>query len=267
LIRFSEPAPAKLNLALHVRGKLPDGRHRLETVFVFCTDGDLVEAQAADELSLTATGPFADKLLGENLVMKAAEELRVRARVEAGAALHLKKNLPIASGIGGGSADAAAALRLLTRLWKINPAHASEVAPQLGSDIPACLLSLSARGGGAGDDLTLLDDPAIAGTPVLLVNPHIPLSTAEVFARWGGEDRGPLGNWREGRNDLEAPAISLVPEIAGMLDWLRQQPGATFVRMSGSGATCFALFESEEARDATAVAAPEGWWRLATYLR
>jgi len=172
LIRFSEPAPAKLNLALHVRGKLPDGRHRLETVFVFCTDGDLVEAQAADELSLTATGPFSDKLLGENLVMKAAEELRVRARVEAGAALHLKKNLPIASGIGGGSADAAAALRLLTRLWKINPAHASEVAPQLGSDIPACLLSLSARGGGAGDDLTLLDDPAIAGTPVLLVNPR-----------------------------------------------------------------------------------------------
>ena len=267
MIRYSEPAPAKLNLALHVRGKLPDGRHRLETVFAFCTDGDVVEAEAADALSLSISGPFGDELFGENLIVAAAEALRKRAGVEAGAALHLKKNLPLASGIGGGSADSAAALRLLTRLWGIDPAHASAVAPKLGSDVPACLLSMSARGGGAGDELSLLDDPSIASTPALLVNPRMPLPTAEVFAGWDGIDRGPLGDWRDGRNDLEAAAICLVPEIGGVLDWLREQPGVTFVRMSGSGATCFALFESEDGRDWAAAAVPELWWHLATHLR
>jgi 4-diphosphocytidyl-2-C-methyl-D-erythritol kinase len=267
LIRYSEPAPAKLNLALHVRGKLADGRHRLETVFAFCVDGDLIEVEGGDELSLTVTGPFAEGLTGENLVMTAATALREHAGVEAGADLLLKKNLPVASGIGGGSADAAAALRLLTRMWAIDPAHASAVAPQLGSDVPACLLSLSAIGGGAGDQLTLLDDPTIAGTPVLLVNPRIPLSTAGVFAGWDGEDRGPLDDWRQGRNDLEMPAIALVPAIGELLDWLRGQPGASVARMSGSGATCFALFDDEVARDAAAAAAPERWWHLASVLR
>ena len=268
MIRFSEPAPAKLNLALHVRGQLPDGRHAIETVFAFCIDGDLLEAEAAGELALTIGGPFAEVLPAQdNLVLKAATALRDAAGIEGGAALHLKKNLPVASGIGGGSADAGAALRLLTRLWRIDPAHAAAVAPRLGSDVPACLLSMSARGSGAGDELALLDDPAIAGTPALLVNPRVPLSTREVFARWDGEDRGPLGDWRDGRNDLEAPAIALVPEIGAVLDWLRAQPGATFVRMSGSGASCFALFDSEAARDAAAAGVPEHWWHLATFLR
>ena len=269
MIRYAEPAPAKLNLALHVRGRLPDGRHRLETVFAFCTDGDMIEAEAGDDPSLSVEGPFAAQVsTGEdNLVLKAARALRDTANVEAGAALFLKKKLPVSSGIGGGSADAAAALRLLTRLWRIDPAHAAAVAPKLGSDVPACLLSLSVRGGGAGDELELLDDPGIAGTPVLLVNPRIPLSTAEVFARWDGEDRGPLGDWREGRNDLEAPATGMVPEIAEVLAWLRALPAVQFIRMSGSGATCFALFEGEEARDAAAASVPERWWRLATFLR
>ncbi len=267
MIRYSEPAPAKLNLALHVRGRLPDGRHRLQTVFAFCTDGDLLEAEAADSVSLTVSGPFADDLVGANLVEDAAASLRQAAGVRAGAALHLKKNLPVASGIGGGSADAAAALRLLTRLWRIDPAHAAAVAPRLGSDVPACLLSLTARGGGAGDEIALLDDPAIAGTPALLVNPRVPLSTGEVFAGWDGVDRGPLGDWREGRNDLEASARSLVPEIGEQQEWLRGQSGATFVRMSGSGATCFALFDSDAARDAAATAVPAHWWHLATVLR
>lgn len=264
---YSEPAPAKLNLALHVRGKLADGRHRLETVFAFCTDGDMVEAELADDLSLTVGGPFAGDLAGDNLVMKAATALRAAAKVATGAALHLKKNLPVASGIGGGSADAAAALRLLTRLWKIDPAHAAAVAPELGSDVPACLLSMSARGGGAGDELALLDDPSIAGTPVLLVNPRIPLSTGEVFAQWDGVDHGPLGDWREGRNDLQASAIQLVPEIGYVLDWLGDRDGAPCIRMSGSGATCFALFDGERARDAAAKAVPEHWWHLASQLR
>lgn len=267
MIRLSEPAPAKLNLALHVRGRRPDGRHEIETVFAFCTDGDRIEAAIADELTLSVCGPFVDGISGDNLVMQAAEALLARAGVAAGAMLILMKNLPVASGIGGGSADAAAALRLLTRLWHIAPAHAEAVAPAMGSDVPACLLSMTARGGGAGDELELLDDPDIAGTPVLLANPRVQLSTGEVFARWDGQDRGPLGDWRDGRNDLEAPAKELVPQIGEVLDWLRGRDGAEFARMSGSGATCFALFESEDARDVAAAAVPERWWHLATVLR
>lgn len=268
MTRYSEPAPAKLNLALHVRGKLPDGRHRLETVFAFCTDGDLVEAEAAEGISLTIGGPLANGLsTNDNLVSRAAEALRQAAQIEAGAALYLKKQLPVASGIGGGSADAAATLRLLTRLWRIDAAHAAAIAPRLGSDVPACLLSMAARGGGAGDELALLNDPSIAGRPALLVNPGVPLLTREVFARWDGVDRGPLGDWRDGRNDLEDPAIGLVPQIAEVLGWLRGRHGADFVRMSGSGATCFALFDSEAARDDATEAMPERWWHLATMLR
>lgn len=267
MTRYSEPAPAKLNLALHVRGRRPDGRHDIETLFAFCTDGDLVEAEAADDLTLSISGPFANDIADGNLVMKAAETLRARAGAAAGARLHLKKNLPVASGIGGGSADAAATLRLLTRLWRVDPAHATALAPVLGSDVPACLLSLTARGEGPGDELALTDDADIAGTPVLLVNPRIPLATGKVFARWDGVDRGPLGDWRDGRNDLEPSAVGLVPEIGDVLDWLRAQEGATVARMSGSGATCFALFASMADRDAAVGAVPGRWWRLATHLR
>ena len=268
-MRLSEPAPAKLNLALHVRGKLPDGRHALETIFAFCVDGDRIEAGPADDLSLTVSGPFADGLSIEddNLVMKAARQLAEAAGVQEGAAIALTKKLPIASGIGGGSADAAATLRLLTRLWNIDPQHAAHVAPSLGSDVPACLLSMTAIGTGAGDNLQLLQDSAISGTAVLLVNPGVALSTAEIFAAWDGVDRGPLGDWREGRNDLEAAARGLAPEIGGVIDWLGRQPGATFIRMSGSGATCFALFESEGDRDRAAASCPSNWWHLASFLR
>jgi 4-diphosphocytidyl-2-C-methyl-D-erythritol kinase len=123
------------------------------------------------------------------------------------------------------------------------------------------------RGEGAGDALTPIALPELSGTPVLLVNPRVPLSTAEVFAAWDGEDRGPLDDWRDGRNDLEAPAIVLVPQIGLVLAWLSAQAGANLVRMSGSGATCFALFDSEGSRDAAADAVPREWWRLATFLR
>jgi 4-diphosphocytidyl-2-C-methyl-D-erythritol kinase len=262
-------APAKINLALHVRGRMPDGRHRIETVFAFCTDGDRLSAESADDLSLTASGPFAAELpsSGDNLVLKAAEALRLAAGVSEGAAIRLEKRLPVASGIGGGSADAAATLRLLTSLWRIDPAHASAVAAKIGSDVPACLLSLSARGEGAGDEITQLDLRGISSAPILLINPRVQLSTAEVFAGWDGVDLGPLGDWREGRNDLEAPARAVVPQIETVLAWLSVQPGANFVRMSGSGATCFALFDSEEARDAAADRVPREWWRMATHLR
>jgi 4-diphosphocytidyl-2-C-methyl-D-erythritol kinase len=267
-MRLAEPAPAKLNLALHVRGKLPDGRHALETLFAFCTDGDRLEAEAGDDLTLAIGGPFADRLsTSENLVLDAANALRDSAGVATGARLYLTKSLPVASGIGGGSADAAAALRLLTRLWGIDPAHAASVAPRIGSDVPACLLSMTARGEGAGDALQLVQHPSIAGTPVLLVNPAVPLSTGAVFAAWDGIDRGPLEDWREGRNDLEEPALRLAPAIVDVLDWLKRQDGAVFVRMSGSGATCFALFDSKTQRDAAAEVCPLNWWQLATFLR
>jgi len=267
-MKLTEPAPAKLNLALHVRDKLSDGRHRIETIFAFCTDGDQISASASDELTLESTGPFASDLGDpeDNLVMKAAQALRDRARTDRGAALSLTKNLPVASGIGGGSADAAAALRLLTRLWGIDPSHATAVAPGLGADVPACLLSMSARGDGAGDDLQPVDLD-ISNTPVLLVNPRVALSTADVFGAWDGQDKGPLSDWRNGRNDLEDLAIKRAPLIGTVLAWLSIQTGANFVRMSGSGASCFALFDSEDARDQAEVAVPREWWKLATFLR
>jgi 4-diphosphocytidyl-2-C-methyl-D-erythritol kinase len=126
---------------------------------------------------------------------------------------------------------------------------------------------MASRGEGAGDELELIDDPAIGGTPVLLVNPRTALSTADVFAKWDGIDRGALGDWRISRNDLEAPARTLVSAIGDVLDWLETQPGANFLRMSGSGATCFALFGNEEQRDEAAAACPPHWWHLATFLR
>ncbi|MDQ3245961.1 MAG: 4-(cytidine 5'-diphospho)-2-C-methyl-D-erythritol kinase [Pseudomonadota bacterium] len=269
MISHREIAPAKLNLALHIRGRLPDGRHAIETIFAFCTDGDRLSAEGADEFSLEIAGPFAPELGqgDDNLVLRAARELRTEAGVSAGAAIRLEKQLPVASGIGGGSADAAATLRLLTSLWGIDPRHAQAVAPRLGSDVPACLLSLPSRGEGAGDVLTPIALPEISGKPVLLLNPRVTLATAEVFARFDGEDQGALEHWRYGRNDLEAAATSLVPQIAAVMAWLSAQPGAEFVRMSGSGATCFALFRSEEARDSTVDAVPREWWRLATHLR
>jgi 4-diphosphocytidyl-2-C-methyl-D-erythritol kinase len=269
LIPFREIAPAKLNLALHVRGKLPDGRHAIETVFAFCVDGDRLDAGHADDLSLEITGLFGGDLgaTDDNLILKAARELRNRADVDKGAAIVLDKRLPVASGIGGGSADAAAALRLLTAMWEIDPSHASAVAPGIGSDVPACLLSLPMRGDGAGDQLSPIDLSDVSGAPVLLVNPRVALSTVEVFAGWDGVDRGSLEDWRHGRNDLEPVALKLVPQIAAVLSWLSAQAGAEFVRMSGSGPTCFALFDSETSRDEATEAVPREWWRLATTLR
>lgn len=269
--RATEIAPAKLNLALHVRGRLADGRHRLETLFAFCTDGDRLDGwwdAEGEGMSLEIAGPFAGDLGdGPNLIEQAWEAMGARLGEAPGHTnFRLTKALPVASGIGGGSADAAAALRLMTALWSVDPAHAAEVAPTLGSDVPACLLSLTARGSGAGDELELID-AGVAGAPVLLVNPRVPLSTREVFSQWDGVDRGSLQDWRVGRNDLEAPARTLVPQIDTVLDWLDQQPGVTLARMSGSGATCFALFADDAARDEAAACCRPEWWHLATSLR
>ncbi|HEX8223307.1 MAG TPA: 4-(cytidine 5'-diphospho)-2-C-methyl-D-erythritol kinase [Allosphingosinicella sp.] len=275
-----ETAYAKLNLALHVRSREPDGYHRIETLFAFCEHGDTLSAAAADELSLEITGPYA-AALGDpagNLVLKAADALRRCHGVTLGAALTLDKRLPVASGIGGGSADAAGALRLLGRLWHIGAAE-DELIPlpaSLGADVPACLASRTLRGEGRGDRLLPVDAAGLAGMPVLLVNPGVPLSTAQVFAAWDGVDRGPLADLpplvaaRQGRNDLEAPAKALAPAIGEVLERLGESDGLILARMSGSGATCFALFESERQRDAASArlaASSPGWWRLASRLR
>ena len=264
-----EIAPAKLNLALHVRGKLADGRHAIETLFAFCTDGDHLTFEKRDHglAAVRTSGPFGSEIGKNNLVTAAWWAMKGAAKLADGAEFMLEKNLPVSSGIGGGSADAAAALRLITRAYSLDPEIAERLAPTLGSDVPACLLSLPMRGEGAGDRLTSTPLPELSNTPVLLVNPRVALSTADVFARWDGVDRGPLGTWREGRNDLQPAAISLVPQIETVLSWLATRPGANFVRMSGSGATCFALFDTEDARDAAADAVPREWWRLATFLR
>ncbi len=266
-----ETAYAKLNLALHVRGRGEDGYHRIETVFAFCEDGDELSVAEGEGLSLAVTGRFAAELVGEgdNLVLRAARALAARAGIEANLALTLDKRLPIASGIGGGSADAAAALRLLVRFWKLEVGddnlHAT--AANLGADVPACLRGRTMRGEGRGDRLTPLDDPALTATPVLLVNPLVSVSTAAVFRAWDGVDRGPLGDWRVGRNDLETAARAVVPEIA---DVIASLSNAKFARMSGSGATCFGLFESDAERDATALTIADArpdWWTLSTRLR
>ena len=268
-MRAREIAPAKLNLALHVRGRRPDGRHDIETIFAFCTDGDRLSAEPADAITLEVSGPFAADLgrAEDNIVVRAANALSEASGTGKGASILLDKRLPVASGIGGGSADAGAALRLLTSLWGIDPQHAIDVAPSLGSDVPACLLSLPVRGTGAGDELTPNDLGDLSGSPVLLVNPRVPLPTAEVFSRWDGADSGPLGDWRESGNDLQQIAIELAPQVETVIAMLAVQPGAELARMSGSGATCFALFGSEAACDAAADQMPREWWRLATSLR
>lgn len=270
-----ETAYAKLNLALHVREKRADGYHRIETVFAFCEDGDELSAEPSECIRVDVTGPMGRALdRGDELVSRAANLLMARRRerdagfLDGGANILLDKRLPVSAGLGGGSADAAAALRLLNRQWRLNlsQAEVESIGAELGADVPACVRSCTARGEGRGDELEPLDID-LSGTPVLLINPRVELSTAEVFGRWDGVDRGPLSDWRNGRNDLQAAAESIVPQVSAILAWLSVQAGAWCVRMSGSGPTCFALFENEAQRDKAEVAVPREWWRLATRLR
>lgn len=259
---LTETAFAKINLALHVRRRRPDGYHDLETVFAFCADGDVLTAEKAATTLLTIDGPYAEGLsTTDNLVVAATAAMDRPAR------LHLTKNLPVASGIGGGSADAAAALRLIARLYD-RPLLSLEAQRALGADVPACVVSQTRRGEGVGE--RLLDAGSVSGIPVLLVNPGVALSTGAVFSAWDGRDRGALGDWRTGRNDLEAPARTLAPGIGTVLDWLSSRHDVIMARMSGSGATCFALFETEAARSCAAretIGAHPDWWVMESVLR
>ncbi|MDO7841272.1 4-(cytidine 5'-diphospho)-2-C-methyl-D-erythritol kinase [Sphingomonas immobilis] len=272
---ITEPAPAKINLALHVRARRADGYHELETLFAFVADGDVLTF-APGPASFAVTGPFADSLAGEgdNLVLRAARGFADAFGVAAEGAWVLDKRLPVASGIGGGSADAAAALRALARLHGVglDDPRLFAVADALGSDVPACLLGRAALGTGRGEQLVPLDD--LPPLPALLVNPLVAVSTGPVFRAWDGVDRGPIAEGATlaralaGRNDLEPPARSIAPVIGAVVARL-QATGPLIARMSGSGATCFALYEEEAARTAAVAAiraAAPDWWCLETRL-
>lgn len=267
-----EAARAKVNLALHLRRRRDDGYHDLETLFVFTDFGDTLKARFEEGLSLEMTGPLATAVGdGDNLVLRAARALAAAARVPADAALTLDKHIPVAAGLGGGSADAAAALRLLNRFWRLDwpVERLLPIAAALGADVPACLVGGTVAGTGRGEVLTPVD-VGVAGTPILLVNPRVAVPTGPVFAGWDRIDRGPLdpAAWRTARNDLEPPALALAPVIADVLAALAKT-GASLVRMSGSGATCFALYDTIASRDCAGQPlglAHPGWWVCPTTI-
>lgn len=271
---ITEFAPAKINLALHVTGQRRDGYHLLDSLVVFADIGDrlTLAPRAAPGVALTIEGPQAAALSGlesDNIVLKAAALFRAGK----GADLTLHKELPVAAGLGGGSSDAAATLRALARAWR-QPLPAPEVLRALGADVPVCLLAESARMRGIGERLEPLALPPFG---LVLINPGIPLETARVFAALAEKQNAALPDpptrfatvhalrdyLRATRNDLEAPAVALVPEIGTALAALTAAPGCLFARMSGSGASTFGLFETLETAQAAGRAlqktAPQ-WW-------
>lgn len=268
--RIVETAPAKINLALHVTGRRDDGYHLLDSLVTFAEDGDELVFETVDSDSFRVVGRFGTKLSqDDNLVLKARDLLRAALDAQdqpyGQVAITLDKSLPIASGIGGGSADAAATLRGLLRLWKAElPAQTlQEIAIQLGADVPMCLASTPLRARGIGETI---EKAAMPSVPLVLVNPLKPVSTPEIFRSLTRRDNAPIGEmtavpnvseWMKSlsvlRNDLQPPAEALVPEIAEACDLLRQSL-AGLVRMSGSGATCFGLYETEAAAMKAALA-------------
>ena len=272
----SEVAFAKINLALHVRRRRDDGYHDIETLFAFAQDGDVLHAQLSDGLSLVIDGPFGSALLPDNsnLVLQTAVRLQAHFGMTQGAAIRLNKQLPIASGIGGGSADAAATARLVNRLWDLGASEQemADILAPLGADIPACVFSRSSFGSGTGTTLEFLDDSNIAARHLLLVNPLQRVSTAEIFKAWKGIDGGEIGRsdiWDAavaGRNDLQPIAAAICPVIGDILNRLMQAQPA-FARMSGSGATCFALFEDAAALEAARATLNPEWWSMTSMLR
>lgn len=281
-------APAKINLALHVTRRREDGYHDLESLVVFAALADEVEAVPDKVDSLTIVGPFARGLgAGEtNLVSRAVAAFRARwpQAVSTGLALRLTKNLPVAAGIGGGSADAAAALRLM-RSQSSHPIPVSELsdlAARLGADVPACLVSAPLLARGVGELLEVL--PEFPALHIVLVNPMVPLPTADVFRRLRAHDNYPLpalpspltrpvqlGLWlAETRNDLQPPAVKLVPVIGEIVDHLAAAQGCMLARMSGSGATVFGLFgssgQAHQAAQLMRAQNPEHWVAAAPLL-
>jgi 4-diphosphocytidyl-2-C-methyl-D-erythritol kinase len=281
-------APAKLNLFLHVGETRPDNYHAVESLVVFAEVGDRMEFFPADDLSLKTTGPFARYLpgTGDNLVLKAARALKqaIPDGFNGGAAITLEKNLPVAAGIGGGSADAAACLRSLNVLWDLRCGEEMlmQIAAALGSDVPACVLSRPCWMEGRGEHVTRTS--ALPPLALVLVNPGVMVPTASVFAELNA--RAGLGRMEpppdtieslwdvvayldDSENDLEAPACRLQPAIADALVALDIEPGCVLAQMSGSGATCFGLFDGRHlalgAAERIAHEHPD-WWVRATRI-
>lgn len=255
-----ELAPAKINLALHVVGQRADGYHLLESVVTFADIGDRLTFTASGEDRLTVSGPFSEALTtdDDNLVIRARDGLRswIEAAGERAppVAIHLEKNLPVASGIGGGSADAAATLRGLLRFWQMDLAtgDSADLALSLGADVPMCFRGQAVLARGVGEDLFLLPD--LPSLPLVLGNPLRGVSTPAVFSKLASKENLPItevasGDWIRRlsslRNDLEPPARTLVPEISEISTMIAAH-GALLTRMSGSGATCFGIFASRE---------------------
>ena len=279
-------APAKINLFLHVGEKRSDGFHDLESLAVFVDIGDTLAFSPSPELTLTLDGPFAGGLKAEddNLVLRAARALAANAgRPAAAAAIRLTKQLPVASGIGGGSADAAAVLRGLTRLWALDLSWTElrAVAETIGSDVPVCVESKSSWMEGRGERIT--PATALLRMPMLLVNPGIAVSTADVFGRLaarhgvGAINRAAtlssssklIAFLKKTSNDLQSPAQHIAPVIGYVLDELSRMPGVELWRMSGSGATCFALFDDQTSAEMAEVALSHthpDWWVRATRI-
>jgi 4-diphosphocytidyl-2-C-methyl-D-erythritol kinase len=282
---LAAPARAKINLYLHVTGRRDDGYHQLESLVVFADAGDRLEAAPAQALTLEIVGPQAAGLDAGpgNLVMRAAKALADRLGGEFGAKLKLEKNLPVASGIGGGSADAAAAIKLLARLWGANPGQhdLSGMALELGADVPVCLYGQPAIMSGIGERIEAAE--GVPDFPAVLVNPGVHVSTPAVFKARTGEfsKPAPIIERLAGRdgwiaalaargNDLEAPAKALAPAIADVLAALSKTAGCRLARMSGSGATCFGLYDDLAAAAAAAEnirGQQPGWWVRETTLR
>lgn len=279
-------APAKVNLYLHVTGRRGDGYHLIDSLVAFADIGDRVTARPAAGLSLTVSGPQAAGLAAEgdgNLVLRAARLLAAYAAIAPAAALHLQKNLPVAAGLGGGSSDAAAALRALCALWRLAPGEdvLAALGAELGADVPVCLHTRAAWVGGIGEAVS--PEPELPAAAILLVNPRRPLPTAAVFRARRGAFGAAVGRFspmpRDAvglaralalcRNDLTEAAVALVPEIGDVLSRMARLPGALLARMSGSGATCFALFSDRAAAErarAALLAAEPGWWCAAAGL-
>ncbi|MBC7505420.1 MAG: 4-(cytidine 5'-diphospho)-2-C-methyl-D-erythritol kinase [Sandarakinorhabdus sp.] len=270
---LSETAFAKINLALHLRARRPDGYHELETIFAFTTFGDRLTVEPATVITLTVSGEFAGAAGNgtDNLVLRAAHAFAVASGMSAGAALTLDKHIPVAAGLGGGSADAAAALRLLSRLWGLDwpETRLAALAAGLGSDVPACVASQTCFGAGRGEMLAPWPT-SLSGTPVLLVNPRVAVPTGLVFAGWDQCDQGGIADGAPLtalRNDMTSAAMGVAPIIADVLAALADT-APLLARMSGSGATCLALYADPAVCDCAALAvARHGWWQMVTRLR
>jgi 4-diphosphocytidyl-2-C-methyl-D-erythritol kinase len=285
---IEEIAPAKINLYLHVGGLRRDRLHELRSLFVFADAGDVVTVAPARDLSVEIVGPFSEPLLKEpverNLVMRAARLLMKEAGVSAGARITLDKRLPIAAGVGGGSADAAATLRALMKLWRLEtPAgRLAALAFSLGADVPACLARAPTLVGGAGEKLS--PAPRLAPLSVCLVNPRVAMPTGPVFRAFDRRNPAPprprdpaffgaqsvdgaAALLAATRNDLEPFAVAREPVIARVIEKLSAAPGALPARMSGSCSTVFALFNGcAAAARAAAAMRGEGWWALSARL-